>query len=177
MISCHRNRISSSVSILILYFICFYIVPLQALTARVRSRVSENGNISSLLHAQTDPEVQSASYKMSTGGFLRKNRRWSVGLATLHLPSAMAYPPWAFMASNGDTFLSVSLQLRRAKTDWSGCCQMAVQGALWLVKRYPSTLISVFVTGFRYFSYQVATQLRIYIYFRKQRETTEPIYP
>ena len=26
-------------------------------------------------------------------------------------------------------------------------------------KRYPSTLISVFLTGFRYFSYQAATQL------------------
>ena len=36
---------------------------------------------------------------------------------------------------------------------------MAVQGNLWLAKRYPSTLISVFLTGFRYFSYQVATQL------------------
>ena len=44
------------------------------------------------------------------------------------------------------------LQLRRAKTDWSGCCQMAVQGTLWLAKRYPST-------WFCYFSYQVATQL------------------
>ena len=30
---------------------------------------------------------------------------------------------------------SVALQLRRAKTDWNGCCQMAVQGALWLAKR------------------------------------------
>ena len=36
---------------------------------------------------------------------------------------------------------------------------MAVQGALWLAKRYPSTLISVFLTGFRYFSHQAATQL------------------
>ena len=50
---------------------------------------------------------------------------------------------------------SVALQLRRAKTDWNGCCQMA----LWLAKCYPSTLISVFLTGFRYFSYQAATQL------------------
>ena len=30
---------------------------------------------------------------------------------------------------------SVVLQLRRAKTDWSDCCQMAVKGALWLSKR------------------------------------------
>ena len=30
---------------------------------------------------------------------------------------------------------SVALQFRKAKTDWSGCCQMTVQGALWLVKR------------------------------------------
>ena len=54
---------------------------------------------------------------------------------------------------------SMALQLRRPKTDWSGCCQMAVQGALWLAKRYPSTLISVFLTGFCYFSYQIAIQL------------------
>ena len=54
---------------------------------------------------------------------------------------------------------SMALQLRRAKIDWSGCCQMAVQGALWLAKRYPSTLISVFLTRFHYFSYQAATQL------------------
>ena len=54
---------------------------------------------------------------------------------------------------------SVALQLQRVKTDWSGCCQMAVQGNLWLAKHYPSTLISVFLTGFRYFSYQIATQL------------------
>ena len=36
---------------------------------------------------------------------------------------------------------------------------MALQEALCLAKRYPSTLISVFLTGFRYFSYQVAPQL------------------
>ena len=54
---------------------------------------------------------------------------------------------------------SVALQLRRAKTDWSDCCHMQVQGTLWLTKCYPSTLISVFLTGFCHFSYQVATQL------------------
>ena len=54
---------------------------------------------------------------------------------------------------------SVALQLRRAKTDGSGCCQMAAQEALWLGKRYPSILISVLLTGFRYFSYKAATQL------------------
>ena len=53
----------------------------------------------------------------------------------------------------------MALQLRRAKTNLSGCCQMIVQGTLSLAKRYPSTLISVFLTGFRYFSYQVATHL------------------
>ena len=36
---------------------------------------------------------------------------------------------------------------------------MSVQGTLWLVKSYPSTLISIFFTGIRYFSYQVATHL------------------
>ena len=35
---------------------------------------------------------------------------------------------------------------------------MAVQGALWLAKLYPRTLVSVFLTGFRYFSYQVASR-------------------
>ena len=34
---------------------------------------------------------------------------------------------------------------------------MTVQGALWLAKRYPSTLISVYLTGLRYFSYQAGT--------------------
>ena len=29
----------------------------------------------------------------------------------------------------------MTLQPRRAKTDWSGCCHTAVQGALWLAKR------------------------------------------
>ena len=33
------------------------------------------------------------------------------------------------------------------------------QDNLWLAKRYPSNLISVILTGFRYFSYPVATQL------------------
>ena len=36
---------------------------------------------------------------------------------------------------------------------------MAMQQALCLAKCYPSTFISVFLTGFRHFSYQVATQL------------------
>ena len=51
----------------------------------------------------------------------------------------------------------MALQLRRAKTDWSGWCKMTVQGALWLAKCYPSILISVFLTGFSYF-YQVVIQ-------------------
>ena len=36
---------------------------------------------------------------------------------------------------------------------------MVVQGSLWLAKRYPSTLSSLLLTGFHYFSYQVAIQL------------------
>ena len=35
---------------------------------------------------------------------------------------------------NPQPISSVALQPRRAKTDWSGCCQMAVQGALWFTK-------------------------------------------
>ena len=68
-----------------------------------------------LLRVQTGPGVHSASYKISTGGirgFSRGQRRPSVGLATLPLPSARAvymwtlysHPPWAFMACNGDIF-------------------------------------------------------------------------
>ena len=47
---------------------------------------------------------------------------------------------------------SMVLQLLRAKTDWSGCCHMAEQGTLWIARRYTSILISVFLTGFRFFS-------------------------
>ena len=54
---------------------------------------------------------------------------------------------------------SVWLQLRRAKIDWNGCCQMIVKDTLWLAHRYPSPLISGILTGFRYFSFQVANQL------------------
>ena len=39
-------------------------------------------------------------------------------------------PSWRW----GEWYKSVALQPRRAKTDWSGCCQMAVQGAFWLTK-------------------------------------------
>ena len=35
---------------------------------------------------------------------------------------------------------SVALEPRRAKTDWNGCCQTAVQGALWLAKRFSLNL-------------------------------------
>ena len=66
---------------------------------------------------------------------------------------------WVYSFSETTYNKSMALQLRRAKTDWNDCCQMAVQEALWLAKRYPSTLISVFLTGFRYFSYPAATQL------------------
>ena len=44
-------------------------------TARVRSRVSEGWRFSSLLRVQTGPGFYSASYKMSTGSFLRGQRR------------------------------------------------------------------------------------------------------
>ena len=54
---------------------------------------------------------------------------------------------------------SVALQLRRAKTDRSGCCQMTIQGALWLAKRLSLNLNFSFLNRIRYFSYQVATQL------------------
>ena len=67
------------------------------------------------------------------------------------------YIPKVFLKKNINK--SVALQPRRAKIGWSGCCQMLVQRALWLAKCLFPTLISVFLTGFRYFSYQVATQL------------------
>ena len=53
----------------------------------------------------------------------------------------------------------MALQLRRAKTHWSGCCQMTVQGTLWLAKRLSLNLNFSFFNRIRYFSYQVATQL------------------
>ena len=53
----------------------------------------------------------------------------------------------------------MALQLRRAKTDWSGFCQMTVQGALWLAKRLSLNLNFSFLHQIRYFSHQVATQL------------------
>ena len=56
-------------------------------------------------------------------------------------------------------FKTVALQLRRAKTDWSGCCQMAVQGALWLAKRLSLNFNFSSLNRIRYFSYQVDTQL------------------
>ena len=51
------------------------------------------------------------------------------------------------------------LQFRRAKTDWSGCCQMTVQGDLWLAKCLSLNLNFSFLKRIRYFWYQVATQL------------------
>ena len=54
---------------------------------------------------------------------------------------------------------SVALQLRRAKTDWSSCCQMTIQGALWLAKHLSLNLNFSFLNRIRYSSYQVATQL------------------
>ena len=41
---------------------------------------------------------------------------------------------------------SVALQLWRAKTDWSGCCQMAVKGALWLAKHLSLNLTFSFLS-------------------------------
>ena len=42
-----------------------------------------------------------------------------------------------------------------------GCWEMAVQGALWLAKHYPSTIISIFLSRFYYFSNQVANQFTV----------------
>ena len=54
---------------------------------------------------------------------------------------------------------SVALQLQRAKTDWSGCCQMAVQGASWLAKRLSLNLNFSFLNRISLLLNQVATQL------------------
>ena len=50
---------------------------------------------------------------------------------------------------------SVALQPRRAKTDWSGCCQMAVQGA----KRLSLNLNFSFLNRISLLLIQIATQL------------------
>ena len=54
---------------------------------------------------------------------------------------------------------SVVLQSRRAKTNRSGCCQMAVQGALWLSKRLFLNLNFSFLNRILLLLIQVATQL------------------
>ena len=53
----------------------------------------------------------------------------------------------------------MALQPRRAKTDWSGCCQMAVQGALSLAKRVSLNLNFSFLNRISLLLIQVATQL------------------
>ena len=58
-------------------------------------------------------------------------------------------------------FLSAELQPLRAKIDWSGCCQMAVQEALWLAKRLSLNLNFSFLNRIHYL-YQVAAHLYIY---------------
>ena len=64
------------------------------------SECGRGGDFSSLLHVQTGPEVHSASYKMSTGGFPRGSRRPSIGLATLPLPSAVAVNMWTLASTS-----------------------------------------------------------------------------
>ena len=49
----------------------------------------------------------------------------------------------------------MTLQLRITKTDWSVCWHMSVRRAFWLANHH-YTFISVFLTGFLYFSHQVA---------------------
>ena len=53
----------------------------------------------------------------------------------------------------------MALQLRRAKTDWSGCCQMAVQGTLWLAKCLSLNLNFSFLNRISLLLNQIATQL------------------
>ena len=53
----------------------------------------------------------------------------------------------------------VALQPRRAKTDWSSCCQVTVQGALWLAKRLSLNLHFSFLNPISLLLIQVATKL------------------
>ena len=53
-------------------------------------RWRRSGDFSKFLRVQTDPEVHSASLKMSIGAFPVKKIRPRVGLATVPFPSAMA---------------------------------------------------------------------------------------
>ena len=50
------------------------------------------------------------------------------------------------------------IPLRRTKIDWSGCCQIAVQGALWLAKRL-SLNLNFFLNRILLLLIQVATQV------------------
>ena len=54
---------------------------------------------------------------------------------------------------------SVALQPRRTKTDWKGCCQMTVQGALWLAKRLSLNFNFSFLNRISLPLIHVATQL------------------
>ena len=53
---------------------------------------------------------------------------------------------------------SVALQPRRVNTDWSGCSQIAVQGALWLAKRLSLNLNFSFLNRISLLLIQLATQ-------------------
>ena len=61
--------------------------------------------------------------------------------------------------NNNNKIKSVTWQLRRTQDDWIGCCQMAVQGALWLTKRLSLNLNFSFLNRIRYFSYHILTRL------------------
>ena len=67
---------------------------------------------------------------------------------------------YCLLYSSGWTQLikSVVLQPWRAKANWSGCCQVAVQGALWLAK-WSMNLNFSFINWILLLLIQVATQL------------------
>ena len=76
---------------------------------------------------------------------------------------------WLFMKSLTMIFhrnflfiKSVALQLRRAKTDWSGCCQMAVHGTSWLAKRLSLNLNFGFLKQISLLLNEGATQLSLW---------------
>ena len=76
------------------------------------------------------------------------------------MPGNLKVLSWKFKwTQGGNNNKSLALQLRRVKTDWSGCCQMAVQEILCLAKRLSLNLNFSFLNRISLLLIQVATQL------------------
>ena len=78
--------------------------------------------------------------------------------STTSIALIVKFLSWAFNTVINNN-KSVTPQPQRANTDWSGCCQMTVQGTFWLAKRLSLNLNFGFLNRISLLLYQVATQL------------------